>query len=424
MNYFHFRSQFLVFLVIALFASISSCAPVPSSDIPTSTNIPISIVATSVPTVIPLSIVEPKCPGLDSNIQFNIPDESGQLEISILQYLNAGGDPANIKPVFQSEKQLIFDVALVDLDGDSLPEFVLSNTVFSESQVMISIYHCAQADYRLAKSFILDDMSFGEIQFSDQLFISQPSFLVLRVPHNRGWAEDYIAVGWHNSEWQTFILGSVFLPSTIILFDQNNDNIKEVFLQTKTSSTPGGGTGRAIIDTYSWNGKEFILLSSELPPGSDRIHYLQDAESAWARGNPLLAVAYYEIAAKDPNLLSYPTTHETVERQTQLAKPYQQSFAFFRIVAIWFYLERPEDAAKSIQEMSDAFPDGKPGSEFVIAAKEFATMYESGLPFHSACLKVASFLDSQYPNVVTNHLGDWGVANPIYSAASDICKFN
>ena len=200
------------------------------------------------------------------------------------------------------------------------------------------------------------------------------------------------------------------------------DGIKEVFIETKTAATPAGGISRVIIDTYSWDGDEFTYNGSVMPPGHDRVHYLDDAESAWKQGNPLLAVANYEIAARDTNISSYWTTYELEHAQTELAQPYQQAFAFFRIVAIWYYLDRPEVAAQYIQEMSEVFPAGTPGNEFVLAAQEFEIGFKIDSAFSSSCAKAVYLLDTEYPDVVQNHLGDWGVANPIYSATSDICK--
>jgi hypothetical protein len=266
------------------------------------------------------------------------------------------------------------------------------------------------------------NMGNGIIELVTEIFSSEPPFVIIRAPRVAGWGQDFLAVGWHNSEWQIINLATGTTPSEIALIDQSGDGIKEVFLKTRTAATPGGGVSRVIIYAYSWDGKEFAYISSAMPPGSDRVHYLDDAESAWKQGNPLLAIAYYEIAATDSSLSSYPTTYELINKQTELAMPYQQAFAYFRIVAIWFYLDRPEVASQYIQEMSEAFPNGKSGNEFVLAAQELAKAYETYSDFSVSCVKSADLLDTQYPEIVQNHLGDWGVANPWYFASSDICK--
>jgi hypothetical protein len=424
-------NRFTANIIVSLAIWLSACAPAT----PVQTNIlPTKIVTASTkavePTIAPIStatsiptaIIELSCPKVDSNIEFDLPLNAQDLESSILNYLNLGGDPKKIEAVASSQELPPFHTAYADIDDDLLPEIVMSTLDLFEKPATIRIFHCEQNIYRLVKSFAPHNMGNGITELVTKIFSSEPPFVIIRAPRSAGWGQDFLAVGWHNSEWQIINLATGTTPSEIALIDQNGDGIKEVFLETRTAATSGGGVSRVVIDTYSWNGKEFAYDSSAMPPGNDRVHYLDDAESAWKQGNPLLAIAYYEIAAKDSNLSSYPTTYELINKQTELAKPYQQAFAYFRIVAIWFYLDRPEVAFQYIQEMSETFPNGKSGNEFVLAAQELAKAHETDSNFAASCAKAVNLLDTQYPDIVKNHLGDWGVANPMYSSTSDICK--
>ena len=422
-----FSANVIVSLVIWLSACVPA-TPVQTNIIPTkivteSTNtVEPTIVPISTATSVPTAMVELSCPNTDSSIEFDLPSDSKDLELSILSYLNHGGDPKKIEAITSSQELPPFHIAYADIDDDLLPEIVISTLDLFEKPATIRIFHCEQNVYRLVKSFAPQNMGNGIIELVTEIISSEPPFVIIRAPRSAGWGQDFLAVGWRNSEWQIINLATGTTPSEIALIDQNGDGIKEVFVETRTAATPGGGISRVVIDTYSWNGKEFAYASSAMPPGSDRVHYLDDAESAWKQGNPLLAIAYYEIAATDSNLSSYPTTYELINKQTELATPYQQAFAYFRIVAIWFYLGRPEVASQYIQEMSETFPNGKSGNEFVLAAQELAKAYETDSDFSASCVKAVNLLDTQYPEIVQNHLGDWGVANPMYFATSDICK--
>ena len=73
--------------------------------------------------------------------------------------------------------------------------------------------------------------------------------------------------------------------------------------------------------------------------------------------------------------------------------------------------------------MSEAFPKGKPGNEFVLAAQALSDWYEKEPDFSKSCSQAVNLLDTEDSDIVPNHLGDWGVANPMYFATSDICKF-
>jgi hypothetical protein len=73
--------------------------------------------------------------------------------------------------------------------------------------------------------------------------------------------------------------------------------------------------------------------------------------------------------------------------------------------------------------MSEAFPQGQPGNEFVLASQALADWYEKERDFSMSCGQAVYLLQTQYPDIIPNHLGDWGVANPMYLSISDICKF-
>ena len=420
----HNHIQFLA--VGSILVILSACAPAQVQVLSTQTNtaaIEPTIAPARVTTILATSTAELMCPEINTDIQFNLTRESKEFEASILDYLNRGGDPIKLQSKSAPPEVPPFYSVSADLDGDSLTEVVVSMPYSLENPATIRIYHCGQNEYQLVKSFTRQDMALGVTEFVTNIFPSEPSFLIIRALHITGWGQDFFAVGWHNSEWRLISLGTGFHPSEIAFFDQNMDGIKEVFLKTTTAATPGGGRSRPIIDVFSWNGKGFMLVSSVMPPGSDRVHYLQDAESAWEDGNPLLAISYYEIAARDSSLSSYWTTYELGTSQTALAAPYQQAFAFFRIIATWFYLDRPDLASEYIQEMSEAFPKGEPGNEFVLAAQAISDSYEKEPDFTNSCAQAVNLLNTEYPDVVRNHLGDWGVANPVYSATSDICEF-
>ncbi len=414
------------YIMFSLAILLSACAPTQVvTPVQTNTVLPEIVTQptnTSIPISVPTATAELFCPKVNPDTQFNLPVETSNFEESILDYLNGGGDPANIQPKTTPPEVPSLYAISADIDNDSLSEVIVSTRDLFEKPATIRIYHCEQNDYRLVKSFTPQNISLGIIELETKIFPNEPSFVIIRALRISGWGQDFLAVGWHDLEWQIINLATGSTPSEITLFDQNKDGIKEVFLETKTATTPGGGRSRVIIDTYSWDGKEFTYISSVMPPGDDRVHYLDDAERALKQGNPLLAVAYYEIAARDSDLSSYWTPYELEHNQTELATPYQQAFAYFRIVAIWFYLDRPEVASEYFQEMSDAFPQGKPGNEFVRAAQELSNGYNTGSQYSSSCAKAVHLLDTQYPDIVQNHLGDWGVANPMYFATSDICK--
>lgn len=138
----------------------------------------------------------------------------------------------------------------------------------------------------------------------------------------------------------------------------------------------------------------------------------------------MMAIAYFEIAAWNQNLSSYPTMYELTENQREFSEPYQKAYAFFRIVVIWFSQNRVDMADQVIHEMSETFPEGTPGSEFVVVSKELAAQYEVSRNATTSCLEAVKILDTEYPNVLKGHIGDWGFDNVSYSSTSEFCKLN
>lgn len=370
-----------------------------------------------------ISTANPKlvCPNINPDIQLNIPVKYIEFQSLILDYLNSGGDPTKVQPATTSPEIPSFYSIAADIDGDSLLEVIVSTRDYFEKPATIYIYQCKQDGYRLVKKF-WTDRGFGNIEFVAKIFSSEPPYVIFRSLDISGLRQFFYAVGWYKSEWRFIHLGIGTTPSEIAFFDQNTDGEKEFFLKTINSDATSNDVNRAMIETYSWNGDKFIPTSKAISLGNDRVHYLGDAESAWKAGNPLLSINYYEIAARDSSISSYWTTYELENNQIELAKPYQQAFAYFRIIAIWYYLDRPETASQYLLEMSDTFPNGKAGNEFLLAAQELANGYEIDTVFSLACAKAVYFLDTQYPGVVLNHLGDWGTTYPMYFETSDICK--
>lgn len=87
---------------------LSACAPAQVPVLPTQTNIVFAevtitlepnITPTQTTANIPTAILELSCPKINPDIQLNLPDEPDEIEASILNYLNEGGDPAKIESV-------------------------------------------------------------------------------------------------------------------------------------------------------------------------------------------------------------------------------------------------------------------------------------------------------------------------------------
>lgn len=433
----------ILFLLTALIV-LAACEPGPnippsaspsvSPTIATSTATKAAPTQTKTPEVTATSMPAPvrRCPARTGGTALKSYGNLTELDAAILDYVNHGGDPASLKSLLVSTDSLRVSVAVADLDGDALDEIVVSESlrVINEDSSLdythiVNIYQCGTNVYRLVQSFPSPSGVFGaEILFVDQIFQNEPPLVVVEYWPLIGWGQPYNAFGWREDQWTMINLGFGLFSAEIMLYDQDSDGIKEVLIYSPNTMSLAGGAGRFTIDVYTWNGKEFEYSHSDLPPGNDRVHYLGDAEDQLKKGNPMMAIAYFEIAAWNQNLSSYPTMYELTENQREFSEPYQKAYAFFRIVVIWFSQNRVDMADQVIHEMSETFPEGTPGSEFVVVSKELAAQYEVSRNATTSCLEAVKILDTEYPNVLKGHIGDWGFDNVSYNSTSEFCKLN
>jgi hypothetical protein len=424
----------LIFIFLVFFVLLPGCnqPPVETPSIIVSTPVytPSPFVENSTaevhsqtPTIAPTFVSSPTptqeiklCPSVNTDIEFPVLEGSEIIETTILKYLNAGGDPEKIISTMSLLEEPPFFLLTSDLNGDKLSEVVLSTKDKAKDEDTISILQCTHAGYEIVKNFVLDDVYSADYMYSDQIFRDGPPLLIWY--RNSIYPFDtYNAIGWHDSNWEMIELGGGISPS-IILFDQNIDGIKEVFI--RSGFTPYDQFNEVDIDVFSWNGFIFGYDGNEHFPGNSRIEYIFLADRKWIEGNPSLAITYYEAAAYSKTLIGFPSYNEISTHQTHLSDSYQQSFAYFRLIASWIYLNRPEMAGSYLQDMQDDFPSGKPGNEFTLAANELIISYEKTSSYQESCSEAVKFLDRQYPDIITNHLVFPRLGSS-YIETSDIC---
>jgi hypothetical protein len=201
----HLKSLFCN-TIISSFILLSACTSAQITPVQTDTIATVNIAqATSTvePTIvsilnatnIPAATADAICPKVNSNIQFNLPADSSEFGVSILKYLNEGGDPTKIQPTTTPPDVPSFYSVAADIDGDSLLEIVVSTRDLFEKPATIRVYHCGQNDYYLAKSFTPQNMGFGIIELVTEIFQSEPSFVIIRALCISGWGQDFFCSG-------------------------------------------------------------------------------------------------------------------------------------------------------------------------------------------------------------------------------------
>lgn len=183
------HSSIQLLAIGSIFILLSACIPAQVQVLPTQTNteavevtnsLEPTIAPTQISTILPVATAELTCPKINLDTQFDLPKESSEFEVSILNYLNNGGDPARIESIASASEMQPFFTLSADIDDDLQPELVTITRDLFEDPATIRIFHCQQNDYQLVKSFSPDGVSFGIPEFATKIFDAEPPFMIVR----------------------------------------------------------------------------------------------------------------------------------------------------------------------------------------------------------------------------------------------------
>jgi hypothetical protein len=155
----------------------------------------------------------------------------------------------------------------------------------------------------------------------------------------------------------------------------------------------------------------YLLASEQYEPSPYRIYVLVDAEKALKLQDYGLAKSLYRKAIDDETLLDlapYGYLAGFIEGETY-PKEYVTAFALFRLVTVQAEIRITGNTTnKTLVELNQKFPEGKPGYEFSEAANLFVKKIKEGKSVSVACSYVSVFIDEKYHYLQSNF--DWSLA--------------
>ncbi len=407
--------------ILVSFIFLFGCGPTKlTPQLPTSTVVihlsPTKTVLLSTPPSTPT----PVCPDIDPKVEYTPPRSNDEIADNILAFINNGGDLDKINSYFvQFPKTL--DILATDLNDDGFNEIIIAGALPLEMQAagdgVIYVLSCTQKSYQIAKQFDLHNIFSARVIRTEKLLADYPKQSIIEYFPVSGWASDIVVIGFMNGEWKVLLHASEFSPK-LVVFDQDNDDNKEISLHSFTTATQG--PQRIRITTFKWNGQNYSPVSNQLMPGTTRVEYLDDAQNALHQGDISMAIAHYDRAAHDVSLGNFASRGELQQNQTDWADDYQISFALFRLSILWFTVGDTNNGLSILQELEDQFPINKPGSEFTQAIRIFYDEVIKGRTSKEACNAVTLFFTENYPDINT-HIGDWGVSVTDYTAPLELC---
>jgi len=429
-------SFFLPISVLIILLWLSACSPLQQEEsvTPTESN---NIFAT--PQIMPsatstagqpqiiftktlTSIPQPKaiCPILNSKTTIAGGETVFEIEQAILDYLNQGGSPEQL----QTEIKKLQDTSIVgptqvikvDTNGDDIQEIVLAINFgppkvsgdYMDVHGNVHIYDCADHKYNdteIVEGYFADTQTILAVE--NLLGSDAPEILISR---RYTYLDIYFeAVEMYMLKEEGWMLSFNTSESQCAVqtdLKDGSNGYKELIIVEGTGCSPSiYNPFRSRKSTYEFRDNEVELIHDEWLPSPFRIHRLEDAATAIAKGDLVSAIELYDKARRNNNLMDALTMNEeyavtsqnmTLEEIQQTAHAYQTGFAYFREFVLLYYLNRNEEAENLFHQMKIQYLEGESGSELVDLAAYFLDQIKSGVSVKQACEVTNRYLVSKY----------------------------
>jgi hypothetical protein len=301
-----------------------------------------------------------------------------------------------------------------DLNGDGLPELVLVSRAFG---------FFSTALYLQVEGWDGEKMG--------SLLAPQPAY-----PY-RSVAE--IVTG----QKQRQVEGIIFEAGEVRLDDIDRNGTVEILVVSDVPGHPdllSNGPWRGGQDIFTWNGRGFALLSSEIDPPVHRFQAVHDADQSALLGEYDRALDLYQDAVFSDKLLGWSQAHfdqqadqvmalmsgmPTPAPLSAAAEEYAHlaAYAHFRILVLHALRGADEPARAVYETLVEKFPPGQPGSAAAELARLFFAEYQSTGEAGAAC-RAALSQSGEAAREILPWLSSphHGFQSPAYQVV-DLCPF-
>ncbi len=353
------------------------------------------------------------------------PDAFSDFHVVIARYLSAGGSPTVLEATLRhwgalSERGGIVQ-ADTDLTGDGVREVIVTlynPATYNEEAPLnagqLLVYGCERGGYRLLyRTAFNPAIALPELVRVGDMNTDVKSELVFFTETCSGAAcvKEAKILSW-NAVVGTFEeLNSgqiVAINGRISVLDVDGDGVLELTAAINPPGTAANGPQRSMVDTWDWNGAQYLLaLREEVPGARYRIHAIYDADDLLRDGQWRPAILAYDEARTSRDLLAW-----TVPGETEALRAY----AAFRIVITYARLGNAR-AETWFNTLIGENPPGTPGHGFAQMGQAFMDNFRATGDSRAACAAaIASGAN------VLGVLNGYGYANRAYTL-NDVCPF-
>lgn len=369
-----------------------------------------------------------------------MPEPIHEFLLNIMSYLY---DSLDVTLLTATEAYSESDIQMLsaDLNGDSLDELVVAAVFPLEDPIAPGGYigafifsPCVDGEYELipisGSEFEYNcqaDFCLYHLIVTDIAGLGFPQILLAFEERYFNWSYPLITVtGWRDGNWDEFMHEELDIGPLVSLtvYDSDHDGLPEISVWGYRLGTMMFEIGRAVMLRYEWQTDRVILKETEPMPSPYRFQILEDAQRALDIGDIQYAIALYLSAAdgfyiNEPSLGTKGLYQETEYDLSldEVAGEYQTSFARFRLIYLYEFIEQHDDVDYQLRVMQGYYPSGEPGSEFAELTATFVEKSRQGITLSDACRASVEFIVDKYPDITgfNGHIGSWGYTSIDYT---------
>jgi hypothetical protein len=357
---------------------------------------------------------------------------------AIQNYLSAGGDPAQLKPLLQAagvlpDPSMSDGVSVTDLTGDGINDVVINIAYPAKppeiKTFVVWIYVCDQSDYRRVYeteypqiSTVLDPGTYVD-SIQDLNGDSRPEVIYQYISCGMYCYSDLFIEGWNSTTGQMHqMLRTSFQIGDYNFTDPDGDGVIDVVVTDRNGGPAGMEPLRRWQTIFGWDGINFSQRRSV--PEAPRFGFeaIQDAAKALDVGDLQTAAILYQ------KILDEDTFSRLDERTDAITK----SQALFGLLVIRM-VQRDQETGAAIYEKlqnapgipnSSSFPKVVSESLWTQVARTFYPLAQR-YRFDEACdaviaeLNIALESERQSPGLDTSYWGNYGMR----PRPEDVCPF-
>uniref|UniRef100_UPI002B707D6D hypothetical protein n=1 Tax=Aggregatilinea sp. TaxID=2806333 RepID=UPI002B707D6D len=341
----------------------------------------------------------------------------------IARFLSAGGSPTVLEATLRNWGAITDRGGIVqadtDLTGDGTLEVIVTayNPAAYNPEALLNagqmfVYGCDSGGYRLLYSTAYNaSVALPQMLRVGDMNTDVRNELVYQTETCNGAScyKEAKILTWNAllGTFQELNNGQIIaINGRIGIADVEGDGVLELTAQINPPGTTQSGPPHAVLDTWDWDGTEYVLARRDDQGGLYRIHAIYAADDLARAGSTRDAIYAYDDVRENDDLLTWNVSGEYEALR---------AYAAFRIVILYASLgnARAEDWFNTLQAEN---PPGGTGNGFAQMGAAFMDNFRATGDAHAACAQAISAGAANTLSVMNRY----GTNNRTYTP-TDLC---